>query len=590
MKKFKDFSIARKILTGFIGITLIAVLIGAVGIYSLIHLNEKDTYLYEQQTAPIEHLITAQASLYQMRLVARGAIIYAGDSGKVSEYEKSFLEQKELFLEEGPKYRSTLTTEASFALYDEAEALFKNELIDIFERTFNAAKTSGQEAANKVMSTGTEQVEHIFEIYDQLVVNRMAAAARTSSDNDKTAMTTTIVLGAIMVLGATAAVITGFRISKMISRPIVSIVSAADLISLGRVDVELPDIDSKDETGLLANSFKKMLEGIRKQVKAAEEISGGDFTTEVPLRSGEDVLGLALQKIENDLNSTLLTISSSADQVNTGAGMVSAGAQALSAGTTEQAATVQELNAAISSIAKQAEQNAASVKQATVYVGEAGSGVLESNRYMQKLNDAMEEISTSSEKIADITKVIEDIAFQTNILALNAAIEAARAGSAGKGFAVVADEVRTLAAKSADAAKETASLIQRSVDTVSGGEKLAAETARVLEGVAEKAKHVEESIRDIETASTAQAAAIEQINAGLAQVSAVVQTNAATAEESSASSEELAAQAQSLQQEVRKFKLKDDGAVTSAVISSPALKKAPVGNQGFSLGSGSEKY
>lgn len=557
MKNFKDFSISRKLTTGFSALVLVMLIVGSVGIFGMVRINNSDTYLYEKQTAPFNNLIQAMTALNELRVDVRNATALAGNSVEIEKIKQRNASNESIFLEQMQLYRPSITNSSSITAYDKMIEIFNNTYIPVVQQVVVLAGENKPGEATAAINNATAKVTEMQTCFDTLTDNRMESAKKTSDTNETTAFILITILGIIILLGAIFSFILSRKISKSISTPIGRVVDASELLALGHVDIDLSDLDSKDETGILAASFTKMLDGIRKQVIVAEQISNGDFTQSVPLRSNEDTLGLALQKIKNDLNETLQLIRTAADQVNSGAGQVAAAAQALSSGATEQAATVEELNASIASVSQQAELNTTSVHNAVEYVGQAGQEISSSNEFMKRLNVSMREIGESSQQISKITKLVEDIAFQTNILALNAAVEAARAGNAGKGFAVVADEVRTLAARSAEAAKQTSELIEKSVTIVSQGEQLAEDTLKRLISASQKADLAVQSIQEIENATTEQAASVEQINEGLNQVSAVVQTNAATAEESSASSEELAAQAQTLQQEVSRFKLMD---------------------------------
>ncbi len=399
----------------------------------------------------------------------------------------------------------------------------------------------------------------------------MADAVATDYYNGSQEMSQTVIIISIvlfavsLILGVTLCI----YIIRTITEPLKEIEVASSMLADGNLSAAIT-YESKDEFGSVANSVRTVIDTLRTYIfdisEKLGEISNGNLDLTIDTNYKNDFLPIkeSLENIITSQSNTFSQIAISADQVNSGAEQMASSAQILASGATEQAATVEELNASIASVTEQAEQNVKFVEVASNYVLDAESGIKNSNEYMQKLNSAMKEIGDSSAKISSITKVIEDIAFQTNILALNAAVESARAGEAGKGFAVVADEVRNLAAKSAEAAKQTSDLIHNSVSTVSEGEKLANDTSRVLQEVADRALRAVDAIKKIEESSVAQTLSIEEINQGLSQVSAVVQSNAATAEESSASSEELSAQANTLKQEVNKFKVKGISTIENA--------------------------
>ena len=353
-----------------------------------------------------------------------------------------------------------------------------------------------------------------------------------------------------------------YRLARQIGEPVKDCAQRLRLLAEGDLDTPVHEIHTGDETQILADSARTLVQGFRLMIQDMDEMlaemSRGNLTADSKCEEayvgGYRGLLDSARKLSAQLSDTLRQINQSADQVLAGAEQVSAGAQALSQGATEQASAIEELAATINDISGKIIATADRAGDVHSQSSETGREVEQCNEQMLELVNAVRDIGESSSQIGKIIKTIEDIAFQTNILALNAAVEAARAGTAGKGFAVVADEVRNLASKSAEASKSTSVLIEGSARSVEKGMKIADETAASLQKAVISTENTVKAVDKITEATAEQSQAVSQVTQGVDQISSVVQTNSATAEESAAASEELSGQAVILKELVGQFK------------------------------------
>jgi methyl-accepting chemotaxis protein len=257
--------------------------------------------------------------------------------------------------------------------------------------------------------------------------------------------------------------------------------------------------------------------------------------------------------------------------VSHGSQQISDGAQSLAQGSTEQAGSVDLLSDFISEVNSSIKEVTASTQNLAVHVENIKAKAEQGTDQMNEMMAAVREINEASHSISSVIKIIDDIAFQTNILALNAAVEAARAGQYGKGFAVVAEEVRNLAAKSAEAAKNTSGLIENSVTKAELGVKIAGRTSESLGEIVDGVVTSSEIFDKIAADTSRQSAAVEQIDASIGQIRQVVQMNTATAEESAAASEELNGQSELLNNLIGRFATKSGPAALPRRAESAAL-------------------
>lgn len=457
-------------------------------------------------------------------------------------------------------------TELGIKRFNPVNEASKDDKYELFAQAVKSV-SEGRENSGEFQLDGKR---YVFSSSASAYFGSKLVYAMTPEDfGDATADTfrSIVIIGLILL---TLTIVSAMFFSRRLSKPIVSATTRIRELAQGNLSAPVDVWYSKDELGVLTSSLEETIVCLRQYINlitvALNQISDGNLChrMEGTFKGDFQQIKTTFNDILNSLSDTFASINTAAEQVNTGAVQVSNSAQSVSQGSTQQASAIEELSVTLKDVAKQVEQNANDAKNANTIVTRNADAIGTCNDDMTNMLGAINEIRISSEEISKIIKVIDEIAFQTNILALNAAVEAAREGS--KGFGVVADEVRRLASRSAEAAKQTASLIENSSAAVSKGSQIAEKTAESLGSIVEGSEEIQALVKNISEASETQTEAIAQINTGLVQISTVVSANTSASVGTASASEELSSQSLILKNMIARFKLSEETKPTSGVM------------------------
>ncbi|SHH83050.1 methyl-accepting chemotaxis protein [Clostridium grantii] len=516
VKNFKNLKISTKLLIAFVLVSIITCGVGAVGIINMKEIDKNNIDLYNKTTIPMQQAAIMSKLFQRINVSTRDLVFENTDSyikGKYSE----ILKIQELMDKEALIFEQSIETSGDQELYNkylDSKVAFLAVLEELYALCLQNDDVRAYDLLRGRMSNVslTEQTA-----IENLLINKVAESKMKVTLNTSITNKSVFTMIFLIFIGMAIAIILGIYISKIISKPIKNLLDSANLIAEGNLAISL-DINSKDEIGNLATSFTNMT---------------------------------------FNMNNALYNISSSSQKLALVSNEMAVSSISLSEGATQQASAIEELAATIEFVSSQTHENALNAQKAKDISIQAKNYAFESNQHMSELLESMNNIQNFSQTISKIIKVIDNLAFQTNILAINASIESARVGKQGKGFSVIADEIRSLSVHSANASKETSTILNNSIALIQKGTIIADLTAQSLNNIVEKSTNASNIVENIAFACDEQSVSLHEVKASISQISMVVHCTSSTSDQTATTSKILSNEAGMLKSQINNFKLKN---------------------------------
>ncbi|WP_252234667.1 methyl-accepting chemotaxis protein [Clostridium sp. ZS1] len=558
-KKFKNFSIRRKVRTSFSIILVFTLVFMIMSLMSLQFVSNKITKLYNEPFKAVDITWNMKTEFLKMQRDMYQALIEQKED-KIKTNISSVEDQLKLLEEDIISLRKIYTD--------------NNNLINKFENNMDEVKDEREEIYSLLLDNkDLEAYTLITGKYDEGIQNareNLIEIGETTNNNaltfvqeaEKTRNLIFILAAIILILMIGSIIMISRIIQSSLLEGINHVKKVSEDLSEGNLNIDNSYV-SDDEMGEMSRDLNETIENLSGYIndisRVIENIANENLNVEtlIEYKGNFKPIKDSLDNIIGSFNSIFKNIHQASDLVASSSEEIASTTQSLSDGAVEQSNAVEDLFSKFNEVLIKINKNTESTKKADEVFENTRRMVLDGNKKMEELMISMNRIDEMSNEIEAIISTIEDIASQTNLLALNAAIEAARAGDAGKGFAVVAEEVKLLAEQSSKEVKHTNQIIQNSMKFIKNSNVLAKETLDALEDIVKNVDHTSELVKQIANSSEYESEALGDMSVKVDKISEVIQMNSATAEETAAATQELASQAELLEQEISKFRLKN---------------------------------